>query len=66
MAGIMQTGKMFGIDFRPEFTPTGIPVLICFRVEGRPYVVDVDGILYALMVQGDDPDMWIWQVFSRL
>jgi hypothetical protein len=53
-------------EFKPEVTPTGIPVLTAFLVRDRPYVVDVYGTLYQLQVTGDDPELWLWREFQRL
>jgi len=54
------------MDFRPTETPLGDPVVTTFEVCGRVYVVDIDGILFRIMTDGDDPDMWCWQVYHHL
>lgn len=54
------------IDFSPTETPMGVPTLTNFEVRGKVYVVDVDGNLFFLDTNGDDPDMWCWQFVQYL
>lgn len=44
----------------------GVPTLASFQVRDRVYVVDVMGTMFALMTEGDDPDMWCWQIVQEL
>ena len=53
-------------NFCPKFTPLDVPTLTTFDVRGRTYVVDVLGALFQLMTEGDDPDLWCWQLVIEL
>lgn len=53
-------------DFCPIETPLGVPVLISFQVRDNVYVVDIEGTLFSLQTEGDDPDLWAWQVVQQL
>ena len=53
-------------DFRPTETPMRVPVVTTFEVRGHVYVVDIDGLLFQLQTEGDDPDLWCWQVVQNL
>ena len=54
------------IDFRPTETPLDTPVLTTFRLRGYGYVVDVEGTLFQVRTDGDDPDLWCWVVIQQL
>lgn len=53
-------------DFRPTETPFGIPVLTTFTIKDRVYVVDTDGLVFQLQIEGDDPELWTWQLVIDL
>jgi hypothetical protein len=54
------------IDFRPTETPLHVPVSAIFEVRGRVYVVDVDGALFNLLTEDDNPEMWCWEEVYQL
>lgn len=54
------------LNFRPTETPMRVPVNVTFEVRGRVYVVDTEGTLFQLMTEGDDPDLWCWQLVVQL
>ena len=54
------------INFAPLETPLGVPVRTWFYVRGHVYVVDMDGILFQLDTQGDNPDLWCWREVIQL
>ena len=56
----MHTLRKCGMNFTPDFTPLGVPVLTCFWVRGRAFVVDIDGVLYQINSDDPDPEMWSW------
>jgi hypothetical protein len=54
------------IDFCPEYTPLQTPVLTSFWLRNRIYVVDMEGVLFQIDVEGDDPDLWCWREVMQL
>jgi len=53
-------------DFKPTETPMGVPVLTTFEVHGRVYVVDIEGLMFCLLTDGDEPEEWAWQAVLSL
>jgi hypothetical protein len=54
------------IDFEPDETPFGTAVLTSFYIRGNMYVVDLDGYLFQIDTEGDDPNLWCWTEVIRL
>ena len=54
------------IDFAPTETPMGGSVLTTFFVRGIPYVVDMEGALFALDMVSDHPEEWSWHFVQNL
>ena len=54
------------ITFEPTETPLGVPVLTSFIVRDRAYIVDINGMLLCIHIDGDDPELWYWHVVQEL
>jgi hypothetical protein len=54
------------IDFEPAFTPLGVPVLTSFLSRQFMYVVDMEGMLFQIDTEADDPDLWCWREVVQL
>ena len=54
------------INFEPTFTPLGVPVLTSFLLRQFMYVVDMEGTLFQLDTENEDPDLWCWRKVIQL
>jgi hypothetical protein len=54
------------IDFCPKFTPLDTTVLTSFYLRGYMYVVDMEGVLFQIDVDGDAPELWYWREMAQL
>lgn len=54
------------VDFEPAFTPLDVPVLTSFWLRQFMYVVDMEGMLFQIDTEADDPDLWCWHEVVQL